>query len=123
MGVLKQSSSAICIALAITLAAGTVRAQDYPARPIRIISGFGPGSAGDMLARIVSQKLGPTLGQQLIIEHKPGGGSNIAADFVARAPADGYTLFLGTSANTINATLSSNLSFDFTCRTRAAHKQ
>jgi tripartite-type tricarboxylate transporter receptor subunit TctC len=114
MGVLKQSSSAICIALAITLAAGTVRAQDYPARPIRIISGFGPGSAGDMLARIVSQKLGPTLGQQLIIEHKPGGGSNIAADFVARAPADGYTLFLGASANTINATLSSNLSFDFT---------
>ena len=96
------------------VAAGTAQGQDYPTRPVRIISGFGPGSAGDMLARIVSQKLSPALGQQFIIEHKPGGGSNIAAEFVARAPADGYTLFLGTSANTINATLSSNLSFDFT---------
>lgn len=114
MGILKQSTLALCMALAATLVAAPVRAQDYPSRPVRIISGFGPGSAGDMLARIVSQKLSPALGQQFIIEHKPGGGSNIAAEFVARAPADGYTLFLGTSANTINATLSSNLSFDFT---------
>jgi len=113
MGILKRSSSAVCVALVAMIAAGTARAQDYPTRPVRIISGFGPGSAGDMLARIVSQKLSPALGQQFIIEHKPGGGSNIAAEFVARAPADGYTLFLGTSANTINATLSSNLSFDF----------
>jgi len=113
MGILKQSSSAICIALAITLAAGTVRAQDYPARPIRIISGFGPGSAGDMLARIVSQKLGPTLGQQLIIEHKPGGGSTVAADQIVRGPKDGYTLFMGTVANVINAVMQPNLAFDF----------
>src|SRR6476620_10594248 len=96
------------------LAARTSRATEYPTRQASTISGFGPGSAGDMLARIMSQKLSPALGQQFIIEHKPGGGSNIAAEFVSRAPADGYTLFLGTSANTINATLSSNLSFDFT---------
>ena len=113
MSILKRSSSAICVALVVMAAAGTAQGQDYPTRPVRIISGFGPGSAGDMLARIVSQKLSPALGQQFIIEHKPGGGSNIAAEFVARAPADGYTLFLGTSANTINATLSPNLSFDF----------
>jgi tripartite-type tricarboxylate transporter receptor subunit TctC len=113
MRISKRSSSAICAALVAVVTAGAAHGQDYPTRPVRIISGFGPGSAGDMLARIVSQKLSPTLGQQFIIEHKPGGGSNIAAEFVARAPADGYTLFLGTSANTINATLSSNLSFDF----------
>jgi tripartite-type tricarboxylate transporter receptor subunit TctC len=87
-------------------------AQDYPTRSVRIISGFGPGSAGDTLARIVSQKLSPMLGQQIVIEHKPGAGSNLAAEYVVRSPADGYTLFLATSANTINATFSPNLSFN-----------
>src|SRR3954452_2759237 len=105
MGILKRSSSAICVALVVMVAAATARAQDYPTRPVRIISGFGPGSAGDMLARIGSQKVSPALGQQFIIEHKPGGARNLPTEFAARAPADGYTLFLGTSANTINATL------------------
>src|SRR6185369_12550393 len=66
MGILKRSSSAICAALVALVAAGTAQAQDYPTRPVRIISGFGPGSAGDMLARIVSQKLSSALGQQFI---------------------------------------------------------
>jgi len=113
MNVLQRSLLAICAVLAAALAAVTVRAQDYPTRPVRIISGFGPGSAGDLLARTIGQKLNQSLGQQFIIEHKPGGGSNIAAEYVVRAPADGYTLFVGTSANTINAALSPNLSFDF----------
>ena len=65
MGILKRSSSAVCVALVAMIAAGTARAQDYPTRPVRIISGFGPGSAGDMLARIVSQKLSPALGQHV----------------------------------------------------------
>ena len=90
-----------------------VRAEDFPTRPVRIISGFGPGSAGDLLARIVSERLAQTLKQRFIIEYRPGAGSSVAAEYVTRASADGYTLFLATSANTINATLSSNLSFDF----------
>jgi tripartite-type tricarboxylate transporter receptor subunit TctC len=112
MHVSKRSLLAICIALATCLVE-TVWAQDYPTRPVRIVSGFGPGSAGDLLARAIGQKLNQSLGQQFIVEHKPGGGSNIAAEYVVRAGADGYTLFVGTSANTINANLSPNLSFDF----------
>jgi tripartite-type tricarboxylate transporter receptor subunit TctC len=94
------------------VAVASAAAQDYPTRPVRIISGFGPGSAGDVLTRIIAPKLSQSLGQQFVIEHKPGSGSNIAAEFVARSPADGYTLFIATSANTINANLST-LSFDF----------
>ena len=103
---------AICAALAALLPVATSLAQDYPTRPVRIISGFGPGSAGDLLARVIGQKLVQSLGQQFVVEHKPGGGSNLAAEYVVRAPADGYTLFLATSANAVNATLSPNLSFD-----------
>jgi tripartite-type tricarboxylate transporter receptor subunit TctC len=113
MNTLHQSAIAICAALLSTLPVETVRAQDYPTKPVHIISGFGAGSAGDVLIRLLVPKLSQSMGQQFIVEYKPGAGSNIAADFVVRAPADGYTLFLGTSANTINATLSSNLSFDF----------
>ncbi len=113
MSTLWQSRLAICAVLLSMLPLQMATAQDYPTKPVRIISGFGPGSAGDVLTRLVVPKLSQSTGQQFIIEYKPGAGSNIAAEFVVRAPADGYTLFLGTSANTINATLSSNLSFDF----------
>jgi tripartite-type tricarboxylate transporter receptor subunit TctC len=113
MNILHQSTIAICAALVSTLPVETARAQDYPTKPVHIISGFGAGSAGDVLIRLLVPKLSQSMGQQFIVEYKPGAGSNIAAEFVVRAPADGYTLFLGTSANTINATLSSNLSFDF----------
>jgi tripartite-type tricarboxylate transporter receptor subunit TctC len=113
MSMIRRPLLAICVALAASLPLEALRAQGYPTRPVRIISGFGPGSAGDLLARMIGQKLNQSLGQQFIVEHKPGGGSNIAAEYVVRAPADGYTLFVGTSANTINATLSPNLSFDF----------
>src|SRR5258707_9997689 len=84
----------------LAVAAGFVsaRAEDYPIRPVRIIVGFGPGSAGDISARLVGQKLGPILGQQFVVEARPGGGSNIAAEFVARSPKDGYTLRLGNIA-------------------------
>jgi tripartite-type tricarboxylate transporter receptor subunit TctC len=113
MSAMQSTVLAIGMALAATWPAETARAQEYPTRPVRIISGFGPGSAGDLLARTIGPKLNQSLGQQFIIEHKPGGGSNIAAEYVVRAPADGYTLFVGTSANTINAALAANLPFDF----------
>ena len=104
---------ATCAVLLTIASVNTAEAQAYPTKPIRIISGFGAGSAGDVIARLIMPELSRSLGQQFIVEYKPGAGSNIAAEYVVRAPADGYTLFLGTSANTINATLSPNLTFDF----------
>jgi tripartite-type tricarboxylate transporter receptor subunit TctC len=86
---------------------------DYPSRTVRIIVGFGAGAAADTPARLLAQKLSQSLGQQFVVENKPGAGSNIAAEFVSRSPADGHMLFMGTAANTINATISPNLTFDF----------
>jgi Uncharacterized protein conserved in bacteria len=86
---------------------------DYPSRPVRIIVGFGPGSAADLTARVVAQRLSRTMGQQFIVENKPGGGSTVAADQVVRGAKDGYTLFMGTVANVINAVMQPNLAFDF----------
>jgi tripartite-type tricarboxylate transporter receptor subunit TctC len=102
------------IAVALLAWLGTAHADDaYPVRPVRIIVGFGPGASADIAARVLAQKLGETLGQQFIVEDRPGGGSNIATEYVARASKDGYVLLFGTVANTINTTLSKNLTFDF----------
>ena len=87
-------------------------AQDYPARPVRIMVGFGPGSSADVTARALSVRLSPILGQQFVVEIKPGAASGLAAEFVARAPKDGYTLFIGSSANMTNQAINPNLSFD-----------
>jgi len=86
---------------------------DYPSRPVRIVVGFGPGSAADLTARVVAQRLSRTMGQQFIVENKPGGGSTVAADQVVRGSKDGYTLFMGTVANVINGVMQPNLAFDF----------
>jgi tripartite-type tricarboxylate transporter receptor subunit TctC len=89
-------------------------AQDYPARPIRLVVGFPAGGSPDIIARLVGQALSSRLGQPIIIENKPGAGSNIATETVIRAKPDGYTLLLVLATNTINATLYNNLNFDFT---------
>ena len=89
------------------------RGQTYPSRPVRIIVGFPPGGAADITARLMGQWLSERLGQPFIIENRPGGGTNIATDAVANAPADGYTLLLVSVANTVNATLYEGLNFDF----------
>jgi tripartite-type tricarboxylate transporter receptor subunit TctC len=89
------------------------RAQAYPARPVRIVAGFPAGSGPDIIARLVGQGLSERLGQQFIIENRPGAGSNIGTEVVARAPADGYTLLIVVATNTINATLYPNLGFNF----------
>ena len=91
----------------------TVRAQAYPSRPVRIIVGFAPGGPTDILGRLVGQRLSERMGQQFIIDHRPGAGSNIATEAVVRAPADGYTLYLSDASPTINATLYDKLSFNF----------
>jgi tripartite-type tricarboxylate transporter receptor subunit TctC len=91
-----------------------VSQEAYPSRPVRIIVGFGAGASADVTARVVAQKLSENLGQQFVVENKPGGGSNIATEFVSQAPKDGYTLLMGTVANTINSAITSDLKFSFT---------
>lgn len=94
-------------------ASASVLAQSWPAKPLRLVIGFPPGASADVAARLVAAKMSESLGQAVLIENKPGAGSNIATEFVVRAAADCYTLLLGSIANTINASLSQNLPFDF----------
>ena len=87
-------------------------ALDYPTRPVHLIVGFAAGGPTDVAARVIGQWLSERLGQQFIIENRPGAGSNIAAEFVVRAPADGYTLLVVGAPAAINATLYGNLKFN-----------
>jgi tripartite-type tricarboxylate transporter receptor subunit TctC len=89
------------------------RAQAYPSRPVRLIVGFTAGGAFDITARLIGQWLSERLGQQFIIENRPGAATNVATEAVLRAPADGYTLLLGGAVNAINVTLYEKLNFDF----------
>jgi tripartite-type tricarboxylate transporter receptor subunit TctC len=95
---------ALCAGVTMIAAAGTaaVTAQTYPAQPIKVIVGFGPGSAADILARLVGKQMEVSLRQPIVIENRPGNSSMIAAETAARASADGYTLFMATIANTLN---------------------
>jgi tripartite-type tricarboxylate transporter receptor subunit TctC len=88
------------------------KASDYPAKAIKIVVGFPPGGATDLAARLVANKLQAAWGQPVVIENKPGGGSNIGTEQVVRAPADGYTLLLGTIANATNMSIYKNLSYN-----------
>jgi tripartite-type tricarboxylate transporter receptor subunit TctC len=92
---------------------GRARAQTYPARPVRLVVGYSAGSNLDILARLMGQWLSNRLGQQFVVENRPGAGSNIATELVVRAPPDGYTLLMVSAGNAINATLYDNLNFNF----------
>src|SRR5215475_9749580 len=100
-------------AAALPAVSRVAQAQAYPTRPVRIIVGFPAGGGADINARPIAQWLSERLGQQFIVENRPGAGGNIATEAVVRAPADGYTLGLASIANAVNATLYDNLSFDF----------
>jgi tripartite-type tricarboxylate transporter receptor subunit TctC len=115
MSVLKLSLPKLSLGLLLSLAppVASFAQSGYPSHPVRIVVGFGPGSAADLSARVVAQRLSKTMGQQFIVENKPGGGSTVAAEQVARGPKDGYTLFMGTVANVINGVLDPKLPFDF----------
>jgi len=100
-------------AAALPAVSRIARAQAYPTRPIRLIVGFPPGGVADVFARLIGQWLSERLGQPLIIENRPGAGGNLAAEAVAKATPDGYTLLMVGSNNAYNVTLYDNLSFDF----------
>jgi tripartite-type tricarboxylate transporter receptor subunit TctC len=108
--------TAIClIAIGISAIASisSVSALDYPTRPVRWVVGYPPGGATDILARLIGQRLSERLGQQFVIENKPGAGNNIGTEAVVNAEPDGYTVLLVNPANYINASLYGNLKFNF----------
>jgi len=109
----RQILNLIAGAAALPAFSRIARAETYPSRPVRLIVGFPPGGAADITARLMGQWLSERLGQQFVIENRPGAGTNIATEAVVRAPADGYTLLLVSMANTVNATLYERLNFDF----------
>ncbi|HEY6259209.1 MAG TPA: tripartite tricarboxylate transporter substrate-binding protein, partial [Xanthobacteraceae bacterium] len=89
------------------------RAQTYPTRPVHIIVAFTAGGTSDIVARLIGQWLSERLGQQFVVENRPGAGGNIGAEAVVRAAPDGYTLLVASNANAANATLYDKLNFDF----------
>ena len=99
-------------AVALTLTPGALSAEDYPSRPVRVVVGFGPGAVADVILRVLANRMSQSLGQQLVVENRPGAGSSLGAEYVARAPKDGYTLLMCTVAQTINPAMN-NLNFDF----------
>jgi tripartite-type tricarboxylate transporter receptor subunit TctC len=93
-------------------AATAVHAQSYPARPIRLVVSFAAGGGVDLVARLVGQKLSETWGQQVVIDNRPGAGGNLSAELVAKAPPDGYTLYLSSASFVVNASLYRALPYD-----------
>ena len=100
-----QRIAVIALALAACVAAIPSRSDDYPSRPVRIVFGFGPGSSGDVMSRVLAQRMSQDLGQPFIVEGKPGANGQLGATQVARAPNDGYTLFLASVSNATNVAI------------------
>ena len=108
-----RTIAALLGALCLTSSLSVLAQADYPTKPIRLIVGFAAGGISDVLARALSAKLSQDLGQQVLVENKQGAGTTIAADFIAKAPPDGYTLFLqDITTHAINATLYQKLPYD-----------
>jgi tripartite-type tricarboxylate transporter receptor subunit TctC len=100
-------------AIALPAVSRVTWAETYPSQPVRVIVGFAAGGPNDILARLIGQWLAKRLGHPFVVENRPGAGSNIATEFVARAPADVYTLLISTTAQVINPSVFPNLKFDF----------
>jgi tripartite-type tricarboxylate transporter receptor subunit TctC len=117
----------IGLALTAIVCVGAAEAQDYPAKPVRFLVPFPPGGATDVFARILGQKLNDALGQQFIVDNRPGAGGNIATELAARSPADGYTIIVVGPNHAVNVSLYQKLAFDpiadFSAVTQAASVQ
>ena len=108
--------TAICltaVGLSAIASIASAQAVDYPTRPVRWVVGYPPGGSTDIIARLIGQRLSEKLGQQFVIENKPGAGNNIATEAVVNAAPDGYTVLLVNPANYVNTTLYANLKFNF----------
>jgi tripartite-type tricarboxylate transporter receptor subunit TctC len=102
----------LLFALLVAVASGQAHSQPYPSRPVRLVVGFPPGGGVDINARLLAPKLAEYLGQPFLVENRPGAGTNIANEHVAKSPPDGYTLLVNTAAMAINMSLYRNLAFD-----------
>ncbi|MGZ5151798.1 MAG: tripartite tricarboxylate transporter substrate binding protein [Burkholderiales bacterium] len=107
-----QSSRARIFIVAMLFAWGFAAAQSYPAKPVRMLVPFPPGGGTDYTARLISQKLTEIWGQQVIVDNRPGASTTIASEIVAKAPADGYTLIMGSTNHTINPSLYPRIPYD-----------
>ena len=109
---LRKSAIGWALLLAVGCNAMAHGAESYPSRPIRVVVGFAPGAVADIIARVMATRMSQPLGQQLVVENRAGAGSSLGAEYVARAPKDGYTILMCTVAQTVNPALNT-LSFDF----------
>jgi len=111
--VARIAARTVLAVLALALSCGIALAQAWPSKPIRYIVPFPPAGATDILARIIADKITPTLGQPVVVENRPGAAGNVGTEMVVKAPADGYTILQATVAQTISETLYTNLAFSF----------
>ena len=103
---------AVTLLAAMLAAAAPVAAQVFPAKPVRMVVPFPPGGATDIIARLLGQKLQEIWGQTVVMEYKPGGGTVVGTDFVAKSPPDGYTMGMVITAHVINPSMRSDLPYD-----------
>jgi len=108
---MKPVFHAMCWAAAM-LCAATVQAQQYPTKPVRLVVPFGPGGVGDITSRAVAQKMGESMGQQVVIDNRPSAGGIVAAEMVAKSEPDGYTLMLLNNTNAVSAAMFKSLPYD-----------
>jgi tripartite-type tricarboxylate transporter receptor subunit TctC len=108
---MKRGWKALLWAAAI-LAPALAQAQDYPTKPIRLVNPFSPGGSTDLVARVLTQKFTESLGQTVIVDNKPGGGTNVGTEIVVKSPPDGYTILHATSSLAINVSLYKKRTFD-----------
>src|SRR5262245_12013436 len=113
MKVLRREFLHLAAVAALPALASPARAQSYPARPLRLILGYPAGGSTDLVARIMGAWLTERLGQSVVIENKPGAGTNLAAQAAVTSPPDGYTLLFVTTTNAINTSFHASLPFDF----------
>jgi tripartite-type tricarboxylate transporter receptor subunit TctC len=111
--VLRLAAGAAACPAVYGLMGGGAQADDYPSRPVHMIVGFPPGSAPDIMARLAAQWMSDKLGQQFVVENRPGAGSNIGTETVTRADPDGYTILADVLTNVLNVSLYQHLNFDF----------
>ncbi|RBL79530.1 tripartite tricarboxylate transporter substrate binding protein [Streptomyces cavourensis] len=109
----RRTAAAAALAGALTLGGAASAAKPYPERPVTLVVGYAAGGATDIVARLVAKALTEELGQTIVVENKTGANSNIGAEIVSRAAPDGYTLYVGSIANTINRSLYTQLNYDF----------
>ncbi|HEY8611812.1 MAG TPA: tripartite tricarboxylate transporter substrate-binding protein, partial [Roseomonas sp.] len=109
---MRRREFSLTLATAAAISSGVARAQSYPAKPIRIIVPVPPGGGTDIMSRLLQPGLQERLGQPVLVENRPGGGSTIGTHLVAQAPADGYTLLMIDSAIAVNPFLYTRLPFD-----------